>query len=187
MFTKEERNFLLDLARRSIKQYIEKGTKLDIKPSEVKSERLLDERACFVSLHEGKELRGCIGSLEATRPLVLDVVHNAIASAFEDPRFHPLTKEELEKVTISISVLTKPEPFTVSGPDDLLKKLIPNKHGLILQQGIARATFLPVVWGQLPDKEQFLSHLSMKAGLPPEGWKDPKTKFFVYEAEEFSE
>ena len=184
---KKEKKFLLDLARKSIKHYLEKGTKLDVKPSDVPTKRLTEDGACFVSLHINEELRGCIGSLEAHRPLVMDIIDNSLACAFGDPRFYPLTKDELSKVKISISVLTKPEPFLVKGPDDLLKKLVPGKHGLILEQGIARATFLPVVWEQLPEKEEFLSHLSMKAGLSPDGWKDPRTKFFVYEADEFSE
>ena len=94
----------------------------------------------------------------------MDVVDNAISSAFGDPRFSGLRKQEFAKIKISISVLTKPIPFPVSGPDDLLKKLVAGKHGLILKQGWARATFLPAVWEELPDKEQFLSQLSMKAG-----------------------
>jgi AMMECR1 domain-containing protein len=85
-------------------------------------------------------------------------------------------------------VLTAPEPFPVKDEKDLLKKLTPKKHGLIIQKGFARATFLPVVWEQLPTKEEFLNHLCMKAGLEAEAWKDTgKMKFFVYEAEEFEE
>jgi AmmeMemoRadiSam system protein A len=187
MLTEKEKKFLLELARRSIKHYLEEGTTLDIKPSEIESEALLDEAACFVTIKKGKELRGCIGSLEPHRSLLMDVIHNAVACAFADPRFYPLSKDELKDITISISVLSKPEPFPVDSPQDLLKKLIPKKHGLILEQGLARATFLPVVWEQLPEKEEFLSHLSMKAGLEPDGWRDPKTKFLVYEAQEFSE
>ena len=187
MLNEKEKKFLLELARRSIKHYLDKGTTLDVKPSEVESEQLLEEMACFVTIHQGKDLRGCIGSLEAHRSLLMDVIHNAVACAFSDPRFYPLSKDELKDVTISISVLSKPEPFPVDSPEDLLKKLIPKKHGLILEQGLDRATFLPVVWEQLSKKEEFLAHLSMKAGLPEDGWKSPKTKFLVYEAEEFSE
>jgi AmmeMemoRadiSam system protein A len=187
MLNEKEKKFLLDLARRSIKYYLEKEAIPDIKPSEVESEQLLEEMACFITIHKGKELRGCIGSLEAHRSLLMDVIHNAVACAFADPRFYPLSKDELEDITISISVLSKPEPFQNTGPQDLLDKLVPGKHGLILVQGLARATFLPVVWEQLPDKEEFLSHLSMKAGLDDDAWRDPKTKFLVYEAEEFSE
>jgi AmmeMemoRadiSam system protein A len=187
MLNEEEKKFLLDLARRSIRHYLEKRTILDIQPSEVSSEKLLGEMACFVTIHKGKELRGCIGSLEAHRSLLMDVIHNAVACAFADPRFYPLSKDELKDITISISVLSKPEPFSVDSPEDLLKKLIPKKHGLIMKQGLNRATFLPAVWEQLPKKEEFLSHLSMKAGLEEDGWRDPKTKFLVYEAQEFSE
>ncbi len=183
----KEKKFMLALARDAIKNYLEKGVKPDVKPSEVPSKRLTEDGACFVTLRIGKDLRGCIGSLEAHRPLVMDVVDNAISSAFGDPRFSGLRKQEFAKIKISISVLTKPIPFPVSGPDDLLKKLVAGKHGLILKQGWARATFLPAVWEELPDKEQFLSQLSMKAGLSPDAWKDPETEFEVYEAEEFSE
>ena len=185
--TEKEKKFLLALARNAIKDYLEKGAKPEVKPSEVPTRRLSEDGACFVTLRIRKELRGCIGSLEAHRPLVMDVADNAISSAFGDPRFSGLTREEFGKITISISVLTKPVPFPVNGPDDLLKKLVPGKHGLILRQGWARATFLPAVWEELPEKKEFLSHLSMKAGLEPDAWKDRKTEFEVYEAEEFSE
>jgi len=184
---KEDKKFLLNLARKSIHHYLSKGKLLEMGPGEIPSKELIEDGACFVTLHKNGELRGCIGSLEAHRPLFIDVIDNAVASAVEDPRFQPLSLRELGKVTISISILTKPKPLPVSSPDDLLKKLIPNKHGLILERGLARATFLPVVWEQLPGKEEFLQHLSMKAGLSSDGWKDPQTKFYVYEAIEFSE
>jgi hypothetical protein len=167
--------------------YLEEGEKLKIEPSEIPSKKLVEDGACFVSLHIDGELRGCIGSLEAYQPLVFDVIANAYNAANIDSRFYPVAKSEIGKVKISISVLTKPVPFPVSGPVDLLKKLKSGKHGLILEQGLNRATFLPVVWEELKDKEEFLTHLSMKAGLSPDGWKSPKTKFKVYEAEEFSE
>jgi len=186
-FSKKEKKFLLGLARRSIVHYLEKGERLKIEPSEVPSKKLIETGACFVSLHVGEELRGCIGSLEAHQLLVFDVIDNAVNAAVNDPRFYALTMEELAKVKISISVLTKPVPFPVDSPDDLLNKLKPGKHGLILKQGWNRATFLPVVWEQIPGKEEFLAHLSVKAGLPPDGWKNPKTTYQVYEAEEFSE
>jgi len=186
-YSKEEKKFMLSLARRSIKHYLEKGTKPEIKPSEIPSERLQEDGAAFVTLHINGHLRGCIGTLEAHRPLIMDIVDNAINSAFSDPRFYPLQADELQKIKISISVLTKPEPLPVDSPEDLLGKLVPKKHGLILKQGYYRATFLPVVWEQIPKKEEFLEHLSVKAGLPPDGWRDPKTEFEVYGAIEFSE
>jgi AmmeMemoRadiSam system protein A len=179
--------FLLKVARDAIKHYLENGEEMKVDPSEVPNADLIKDGACFVTLkYEGK-LRGCIGTLEASRPLLIDVASNAVASAFSDPRFPMLTKAEFPHIKISISVLTEPEPFPVESPEDLLQKLIPHSHGLILQKGYYRATFLPCVWEQLPEKEEFLKHLSMKAGLPPEGWKDKDTRFMVYGSEEFSE
>jgi len=183
----ENKKFLLEIARKAIKHYLETGMRLEIKPEEVPSEKLVEDGACFVTLKIGGELKGCIGSLEAHRPLFFDVVENALAAAFGDPRFVPLQKEEFQKVKISISVLSKPEYFPVKGPKDLLEKLVPGKHGLILEKEMNRATFLPCVWNELPEKEKFLGQLSIKAGLSPDGWKNPEVKFYVYEAEEFSE
>ncbi|MFH0737896.1 MAG: AmmeMemoRadiSam system protein A [Candidatus Micrarchaeota archaeon] len=185
---KKEKYFLLKLARSSIRHYLKTGGFLELKPTDVPSKRLVEDGACFVSLHMKGELRGCIGTLEAHRPLFRDVLENAVASATEDPRFSQLSLGELEAVEISISVLSKPEPFLVKDAADLLKKLVPDKHGLIIQKGYARATFLPIVWEQLPKKEEFLAHLCMKAGLDADEWRQTKTmSFFTYEAEEFSE
>lgn len=184
----KEKKYLLELARRTVTHYIESGEIVQLEPEEVPHKSLIDNGACFVTLHIGKELKGCIGTLEAHRPLVFDVIDNALGAAFNDPRFYPLTKEELAKVTFSMSVLSAPKPLPVKDADDLLKKLVPHKHGLIIQMGVARATFLPVVWEQLPKKEEFLSHLCMKAGLLPDEWKRTKgLQFYTYEAEEFSE
>ena len=183
----EEKKYLLGIARKTIEHYLNTRETLKVKPQEVNSKRLVEDGACFVTLHINDNLRGCMGSLTARRPLVFDVIGNTINAAFRDPRFHPLKKEDLERIKISISVLTKPVPLSVSGPDDLLKKLEPEKHGVIMEKGYYRATFLPLVWEHLPDKEEFLQHLSMKAGLLPGGWKDPECQFSVYEAKEFSE
>ena len=183
----EEKRYLLQLARKAIEHFLDKREVLEITPQEVSSKRLVDNGACFVTLHIGENLRGCMGSLTARSPLVFDVIGNAINAAFRDPRFYPLSKEELKKARISISVLTKPVPLSVKGPDELLKKLEPGKHGVILEKGYYRATFLPLVWEHYPDKEEFLQHLSIKAGLSPGGWKDSECRFSVYEAKEFSE
>lgn len=183
----KEKKYLLQLARKTIEHYFKTGKKLDVKPGDVPSKRLIEDGASFVTMHIGKALRGCIGSLEAKRPIVFDVVDNALNSAFGDPRFYPLKEDELKKVKFSISVLTRPERLAVSGPDDLLKKLVPKKHGLIIQLGLHRATYLPVVWEQIPDRVQFLSELCEKAGLPSDAWKNPDMEFYTYEAEEFEE
>lgn len=186
--TTKEREFLLKLARQAIGHYLKTGQKLAVSPGDVPSERLAENGAVFVTLYKGKRLRGCIGSLEAKRPLVFDVVENALYAAFGDPRFPPLTAPELPDIRISISVLTKPEALEAKDAVDLLKKLIPEKHGLIIRKGFAQATFLPVVWKELPKKEQFLAELCQKAGLMPDEWKKTdEMEFFVYETEEFGE
>jgi len=187
-FGKKEQEYLLALARKSVEAYLRTGKKLQLEPKDVPSKKLTETGACFVSLHMGDQLRGCIGTLEANRPLVFDVIENALNAAFDDPRFYGLTIDELPKVRFSISVLSEPTPFEVKDAEDLLKNLTPHKHGLIIQKGLARATFLPVVWEQIELKEEFLAHLCMKAGLGPQEWRDTKRmQFFVYEAQEFSE
>lgn len=188
MLNKKEQNFLLELARKTLAHFFSSGKQLQIQPSEVPFPKLIEEGACFVTLYKNGNLRGCIGSLEAHRPLIFDIIDNTLNSAFNDSRFQSLRVDELETIKISISVLTKPESFPVKDSKDLLKKLKPNKHGLIIKKGWARATFLPVVWEQLTTKEEFLGHLCMKAGLEANAWQNTEgMEFFVYEAEEFEE
>ena len=177
----------MKLARRTIEHYFKTGKKLELAPSELPFEKLLEDGASFVCLKTDDKLRGCMGTLYNRRPLFMDVIKNALAAAFGDIRFPPVKESELGKIKISISILTEPKPLKVSSPDELLEKLDPGRHGVILQQGIERATYLPSVWEQIPDKVKFLENLSMKAALGPQGWKDPRTEFFVYEVEEFSE
>lgn len=189
-FNKTEREFLLKLARRTMEHFLKYGRKLEVKPGDLPSPKLIEDGAVFVTLYigEGKALRGCIGSLEARRPIVFDVVNNAINAAFDDPRFQPVQEYELKSIKIEISVLTRPEPLRVKDADDLLKKLVPGKHGLIIQKGWNRATFLPIVWKEIPEKEQFLNELCQKAGLMPYEWKNTdEMEFYTYEAEEFEE
>ncbi len=189
-FGPKERKYLLALARRSIEHYLKARSMIDIKPADVPEKKLIENGACFVTLTigENNRLRGCVGSLEAHRPLVFDVADNAISAAFRDTRFYPVREDELKSIHIEISILSKPEPLSVETPEELLKFLEPRRHGLIIQKGWARATFLPVVWDELPDKEQFLNSLCTKAGLLPNAWKDVQgMEFFVYEAEEFGE
>lgn len=129
-------------------------------------------RATFVTLERYEQLRGCIGTLEAVRPLVQDVAANAYAAAFSDPRFPPLLGEELDGLTLHISILSPPEPMAFTGEADLIGQLRPGVDGLILSDGRRRGTFLPSVWESLPQPEQFLAHLKVKAGLPVDYWSD---------------
>jgi len=186
--SEDEGKFLLDLARKTVKTYLEEGKVLKIDPSDVPSKTLIEERACFVTLYKGGKLRGCIGSLEPSKPLVFDVIDNALRAAFEDPRFHPVEINELDELEFSVSVLTVPEKVKIRSESELLEKLVPRKHGLIIKKGVARATFLPTVWEQIPEKEEFLSHLCMKAGLLPREWKNAAgMEFYFYEAQEFKQ
>ena len=178
----EYRSQLLLVAKESI----EHGLQLD-RPLRVNSEAypaaLQAPRASFVTLQRHKELRGCIGHLEACLPLVVDVAENAFAAAFRDPRFPPLTTRELQDLEIHISVLTPAVPMSFSSQADLLRQLRPGIDGLILEEGHHRGTFLPSVWESLPEPEQFLAHLKRKAGLSPTHWSSSlKVKRYMTES-----
>ena len=141
-------------------------------------------RASFVTLHIDQQLRGCIGTLEAYRPLIVDVVENAYSAAFRDPRFPALTSKEFPELDIHISILSTPESVNVQSEQELLDLLQPGVDGLILTEGHHRGTFLPSVWESLSDKQQFLNHLKQKAGLPANYWS-PSIKIEKYNVEEF--
>lgn len=134
------------------------------------SEALDRPGATFVTLTQDGELRGCVGTLEAVRPLRIDVQRNAIGAAFRDTRFAPLTRAEFESVAIEVSLLTPSEPLRVAGEEDLLARLRPGIDGLTIEYGHARATFLPQVWESLPRPRDFLDALRQKAGLPRGFW-----------------
>ena len=129
---------------------------------------LLQPGATFVTLTKGGELRGCIGSLSATRALGQDVASNARAAAFEDPRFPKLTREEWSSCAVEVSLLSAPKTIRFAEEADLLAQIRAGEDGLILECEGKRATYLPQVWEGLPDKRQFLRELVKKAGLPPE-------------------
>lgn len=133
---------------------------------------LAEPAATFVTLTQEGRLRGCIGSLQAHRPLARDVAENAVAAAFEDRRFAPLGKEEWAHTRVEVSLLTPPEPFPVADERDAWARLRPGIDGLILNYGRRRATFLPQVWESLPDPRQFLAQLKLKAGLPADFWHE---------------
>ena len=136
-----------------------------------KPQWLLAPGASFVTLTEGRSLRGCIGSLEARRPLVDDVRANAVSAAVQDPRFPPVDAMELEQMSIEVSVLSPSAPLDVEGFTEAFDILRPGVDGVILEIGTRhRATFLPQVWGELPHPADFLRHLWLKAGVEPGVW-----------------
>lgn len=158
---------LLELASKSIESEFDSSIEFDKEKLLNENSFLNEQRATFVTLTLNGKLRGCIGSLLAHRTLLEDILHNAKAAAFADLRFDRLTKQEFEKVKIEISILTVPQVLEYSDFEDLQKKLVPNKHGVILELDGKRATFLPQVWEQLPSFNDFMVHLCKKAGLNP--------------------
>jgi AmmeMemoRadiSam system protein B/AmmeMemoRadiSam system protein A len=124
--------------------------------------------ATFVTLMLEGKLRGCMGSLAAERPLGEDVAANAIAAAFQDPRFQPLTHEEWPRCDVEVSLLSAAKPLRFADEADLLEQIRAGEDGIILEAGGRRATYLPQVWEGLPDKRRFLEELKKKAGIPEE-------------------
>ncbi|RMG54230.1 MAG: AmmeMemoRadiSam system protein A [Gammaproteobacteria bacterium] len=184
-YSDQERAILLDIARRSIAYGLDTGRPLPVNVAEFPP-HLQEHRASFVTLNERGQLRGCIGALEAYQPLVKDVADHAFAAAFQDPRFPPVQPHELPELEIHVSVLSPPEPMTFRDEADLLAQLRPGVDGLILRAGHHQGTFLPSVWEQLPRREDFLAHLKLKAGLPPDYWSDD-VQVWRYTTEEFSD
>jgi AmmeMemoRadiSam system protein A len=166
---REQRGSLCAVAREAIAFGLDRSRPPEIDPAD-HPERLRAPRASFVTLRRGGLLRGCTGSLEPTRPAVVDVAHNAYRSAFCDPRFPPLATHELGDLEISVSLLSLLEPLCVDSEAELLAALRPGVDGLVLLEGAKRATFLPAVWDSLPTPRDFLAQLMHKAGLSAGYW-----------------
>jgi AmmeMemoRadiSam system protein A len=142
--------------------------------------------AVFVTLTQQGQLRGCIGSLEAWRPLGEDVRENARAAAFRDPRFPPLSAAELERTRVEVSLLTPAVPMAFSDEADAIRQLRPGIDGMILECQGRRGTFLPQVWESLPEPNQFFSHLKQKAGFASDFWSSD-VKLYRYEVQKWKE
>ncbi|MBN1210476.1 MAG: AmmeMemoRadiSam system protein A [Myxococcaceae bacterium] len=172
---------LLALARAAVDE------SLDGPPVQVPSEPWLAQPgACFVTLRKGGELRGCIGSIEAHRPLSVDVLENARGAAHRDPRFQPLQRNELDGVRFEVSLLSALERVEVETQQEAVAKLRPGVDGVLLQWGPHRGVFIPKMWRQLPDPVQFLAFLRKKAGLPRGEWLSG-TRMWRFTAEDWAE
>jgi len=147
---------------------------------------LLETAATFVSLHLDNELRGCIGTLEAVRPLLDDVRTNALAAALEDPRFPPLELRELDAVTIEVTLLSQLEPMTFTSQEDALAQLRPGIDGVVLTYLGRRVTFLPQVWDSLQEPTRFVAELKLKGGMERNFWHH-SIRLERYSAEQFRE
>lgn len=185
MLSPNQRHYLLDIARRSIAHGLTYHRPLAIEDKDIPDE-LRRMAATFVTLEIDGTLRGCIGTLEARRPLVEDVAENAYTAAFHDLRFPPLTADELPLLEIRISVLSEPKETVVRSEAELLAKLRPGVDGLVLQDGVRRVTFLPSVWQALPDPRRFVEQLKQKAGWRRGHWSR-EMKVFLYQTEQFGE
>lgn len=197
MYTSKQRRLLLDLARRAISGRLSpaplsptrrssRSADVSVRPDpDALEPALLEKRGTFVTLTVGGRLRGCIGHLEASQPLHLDVAENALHAAFEDPRFPPLRPDELPGLEIEISVLGTTRPLSYRDPEDLLKQLAATRPGVIIAQGGRSATYLPQVWEEIPDPPAFLSSLCLKAGLPADAWQSGSLQVQTYTVEKF--
>ena len=147
---------------------------------------LAEHGACFITLTQHGELRGCIGTLQAHRPLLADVKSNAVSAALRDPRFTPLSATELDITTVEISLLSPTCSMEVRGEADALAQLRPGVDGIVFEYRHYRSTFLPQVWEQLQQPHQFMAHLKRKAGLPDNFWAE-EVKLLRYTVTKWSE
>ncbi|MDD2752024.1 MAG: AmmeMemoRadiSam system protein B [Candidatus Omnitrophica bacterium] len=180
MLNQQERKKILEIARKSIQAYLETNKPMQITEADP---LLLKELGAFVTLRHNQDLRGCIGNLVATEPLYLTIRDMAIESATGDPRFPPVTLEELKNIEIEISVLSPMKK--IQSVDEIQL----GKHGVLVKRGFQSGVFLPQVATETGwSKEEFLSHLcSQKAGLPEQAWKEKTTEIYIFTAEVFSE
>jgi uncharacterized protein len=183
--TAAQRRVLLDVAARAVHDTFLAGAP-QLPDPEPFEPRLREPSATFVTLELGDQLLGCIGTLEPTRPLAVDVAHNAIAAAFADPRLPPLTVDEYAAMSIKISVLSRPVPVPVESYDALAVAVRPGVDGLLLEAGGARSTLLPSVWPKVRDVAEFLDVLWRKAGLRPGVWRRG-TRVSRYTTDEFGD
>lgn len=188
--TQEEGKILITLARSTVKQYLETGKA--IKPPKDTPKKLFEYCGVFVTINSlrggEKELRGCIGYPYPTSPLVEAVIDSAINAATQDPRFEPLSANELSRVVFEVSVLTPPEPVKVKNPQEYLSKIKVGEDGLIVERGPYKGLLLPQVpveWGWC--EEEFLCQCCMKAGLPPDSWLTKAAKVHKFRAIIFEE
>lgn len=183
MLEQADRRRLLELAQQSTARGLGRVRPAPL-PDGPWSVALCEPRATFTTLTLGGALRGCRGAIEPHRPLVEDVWHNAWASAYDDPRFPPVSADEVPRLAISISVLSPLEVIAADSEAQLIEALEPGVDGLVLARGAARATFLPAVWQTLPDPRDFVAQLKYKAGWSASFWS-PDLRAYRYRTETF--
>ncbi|MEP7135159.1 MAG: AmmeMemoRadiSam system protein A [Chloroflexota bacterium] len=182
----EEQQTLLRMAREAMESGV-RGKKLAPLDERSLPAHLREQGASFVTLTIHGQLRGCIGALEAYQPLAKDVREHAVSAALEDPRFPPVREDELSRIQIEVSRLTRPVPLEYTDAADLMSKLRPDVDGVILRDGIRRATFLPQVWEKIPDPAEFMDNLCYKMGVSDNTWRIKHLNVLVYQVDEFHE
>lgn len=185
LLSSEDRDTLLKVAAQGLVYAVKHRYPMRVTLSDY-SQVLRAERASFVTLHLEGKLRGCVGSLRPLRPLVADVAFNVYAAANEDSRFEMVEEKEIPDIKIHISVLTVPEKITFRTEAELIGLIRPGVDGLIIADKANVGTFLPIMWEQIPDAEEFLRQLKNKAGLAFDYWS-PSIEVFRYTAEYFGE
>lgn len=178
-------NTLLNIAKQSIQDEFDYKDSIDIENLTKEYPQLSQNGASFVTLTQNGNLRGCIGTLIAGRPLVEDIIANAKNAAFRDTRFTKLTREEFKTLHVEVSVLTAPIQVTYENIEDLKSKIRPNIDGIILKLNSKQATFLPQVWEELPEFETFFGHLLHKAGLEIDSFKY-HPDIYTYQVDKYS-
>lgn len=186
--TQDQGMILLRLARQTIAEQLGRNPEQPVVEKELDDPLLRQHRGVFVTLNKQGMLRGCIGSLLGVESITKGVRRHAVNAALHDHRFPLLSGDELELITIDISVLTAPQELEYDNSDDLLNKLRPHVDGVILKEpGGAGATFLPQVWEQIPVAEMFLEHLCLKAGLAKNRWREGLLRVQTYQVQHFTE
>jgi AmmeMemoRadiSam system protein A len=185
-FTAADRRYLLDLARKTVREVATTGQLPEVSADGL-APKFTAAKGCFVTLSKRGDLRGCIGYILPQGPLYRAVVENARNAAIRDPRFPAVRPGEVDQLEIEISVLTEPQPLFFSSPEDLLRRLQPHQDGVVLQIGNRSATYLPQVWAQIPDKVDFLNNLAEKAGCESSAWRQPGVSVSIYHVESFKE
>ncbi|MDI6806518.1 MAG: TIGR00296 family protein [Candidatus Aenigmarchaeota archaeon] len=185
-FSVEDGKILIDLARKAIRNYFE--SRMKISPPKNLPKKFYEKFGVFVTLEKNRELRGCIGFPFPTKSLIEGVIDSALDSAFADGRFPPLQESELKDISMEVSILGEFELLKVNDSKEYLDKIEIGKHGLVVERGWFSGLLLPQValdWNM--EKEEFLSHTCLKAGLPSAAWKDLETKVHRFSALVFSE
>ncbi len=179
----EFEKMVLEIAKKSIEEWVRNKNLWEPELSALEKEFSIP-KGVFVTIYkktsQGKELRGCIGFPYPLYPLGRAVAR-AAKEACEDPRFPPLSEEELKEIKIEVSILSEPKKLEVKNRAKLPEMLDKSK-GYIIKRGFNSGLFLPQVWKELSDPEEFLANLCFKAGLPPDSWLDPKTEIYEFEA-----